>query len=141
MIANVRRRRDVCSPLTTTGSILPTGAVVVAKFSIADGMISRDDFEEGTACLRGRNPESVREFRRFVAQRRVNIARGIMNNLKLEDCINETCPWSGDSVSADSLTTWEGHVVGFCNPGCRDKFEGAVRHFERSRVKSSTSAV
>jgi hypothetical protein len=21
-------------------------------------------------------------------------------------------------------------VVGFCNPGCRDKFEAAVNHFE-----------
>ena len=63
-----------------------------------------------------------------------------MNNLKLEDCINETCPWSGAPVLADSLTTWEGQVVGFCNPGCRDKFENAVKHFERSRVKSGTSA-
>jgi RimJ/RimL family protein N-acetyltransferase len=48
------------------------------------------------------------------------------------DCINETCPWSGKPVSADSLTLYKGKVVGFCNTGCRDKFETAVAHFETS---------
>ena len=48
----------------------------------------------------------------------------------LADCINETCPWSGKPVAADSLTTYKGVVVGFCNTGCRDKFEQAVIHFE-----------
>ncbi|MEM7084215.1 MAG: glutathione S-transferase [Pseudomonadota bacterium] len=62
-----------------------------------------------------------------------------MDDLKLEDCINKTCPWSGEPVSADSLTTWEGHIVGFCNPGCRDKFEKAAKHFERSRVRRDTN--
>ena len=57
--------------------------------------------------------------------------------LKLEDCVNDICPWSGDAVSADSLTTYRDKtgktvVVGFCNPGCRDKFEAATRHFEAS---------
>ena len=46
------------------------------------------------------------------------------------DCINEVCPWSGKPVAADSLTTYRGSVVGFCNPGCRDKFEAAVGMFE-----------
>ena len=46
--------------------------------------------------------------------------------LRLEDCVNERCPWSGDPVSGDSLTLYKGKVVGFCNPGCRDKFEKAV---------------
>ncbi len=50
--------------------------------------------------------------------------------LRLEDAVNETCPWSGHPVAADSLTLYKGAVVGFCNPGCRDKFERAVRHFE-----------
>jgi hypothetical protein len=50
--------------------------------------------------------------------------------LKLEDCINSTCPWSGKPVAADSLTLYGGQVVGFCNIGCRDKFETAVKHFE-----------
>ena len=49
---------------------------------------------------------------------------------KMEDCINETCPWSGKPVQPDSLTTYKGRVVGFCNTGCRDKFEKAVRMFE-----------
>ncbi|MEM7120619.1 MAG: glutathione S-transferase [Pseudomonadota bacterium] len=50
--------------------------------------------------------------------------------LKLEDCVNDTCPWSGDPVSDDSLTRYKGMVVGFCNPGCRDKFEAAIKHFD-----------
>ncbi len=48
---------------------------------------------------------------------------------------NETCPWSGKLVQADALTEYDGHVVGFCNPGCRDKFDSAVRHF--AQVKRS----
>ena len=52
------------------------------------------------------------------------------NALRLEDAVNETCPWSGKPIAADSLTLYKGAVVGFCNPGCRDKFEQAVRHFE-----------
>ena len=50
--------------------------------------------------------------------------------LRLEDCVNSHCPWSGDPVSADSLTTYKGRVVGFCNPGCRDKFEKATSMFD-----------
>ncbi len=50
--------------------------------------------------------------------------------LKVEDCVNDKCPWSGKPVSADSLTLYKGNVVGFCNPGCRDKFEMAVNMFE-----------
>ena len=50
--------------------------------------------------------------------------------LRVEDAVNETCPWSGKPVAADSLTFYKGSVVGFCNPGCRDKFERAIRHFE-----------
>lgn len=55
-----------------------------------------------------------------------------MSKLKLEDCVNQLCPWSGDPVSEDSLTLYKGQVVGFCNPGCRDKFEKATQHFEKS---------
>ncbi|MEM1397522.1 MAG: glutathione S-transferase [Pseudomonadota bacterium] len=50
--------------------------------------------------------------------------------LRIEDCVNEVCPWSGDPVSADSLTLYRGVVVGFCNPGCRDKFERATQAFD-----------
>ena len=50
--------------------------------------------------------------------------------LRLEDCVNSHCPWSGEPVSADSLTRYRGEVVGFCNPGCRDKFEKATSAFD-----------
>ena len=53
-----------------------------------------------------------------------------MADLKLEDCVNTHCPWSGDPVSADSLARYRGKVVGFCNTGCRDKFEAATRMFD-----------
>ena len=49
-----------------------------------------------------------------------------MTELRLEDCVNSRCPWSGEPVSADSLTRYRGQVVGFCNTGCRDKFEKAT---------------
>ena len=55
--------------------------------------------------------------------------------LSLADCVNDVCPWSGDAVSAEALTNYRGadgktHVVGFCNPGCRDKFEAALGSFD-----------
>ncbi len=50
--------------------------------------------------------------------------------LDLADCVNEVCPWSGKPVAADSLTLYRGSVVGFCNPGCRDKVEAAAGMFE-----------
>jgi hypothetical protein len=52
--------------------------------------------------------------------------------LRIEDCVNDTCPWSGKPVSADSLTRYRGQVVGFCNIGCRDKFDTAARAFDRA---------
>ena len=52
-----------------------------------------------------------------------------MPDLDIADCINETCPWSGKPVQADSLTQFDGHVVGFCNPNCLEKFERAILHF------------
>ena len=58
-----------------------------------------------------------------------------MAELRIEDCINETCPWSGKPVSPDSLTLYNGQVVGFCNTGCRDKFAKAVTHFEVAQAK------
>ena len=54
-----------------------------------------------------------------------------MGSLNIQDCINDLCPWSGKPVSADSLTVYRGQVVGFCNTGCRDKFEKAVGQFEK----------
>ncbi|WP_375464235.1 glutathione S-transferase [uncultured Methylobacterium sp.] len=50
--------------------------------------------------------------------------------LRIEDAVNDACPWSGRPVSADALTLYNGAVVGFCNPECRDKFARAVGAFE-----------
>ena len=55
--------------------------------------------------------------------------------LEVEDAVNETCPWSGKPIAADSLTLYNGAVVGFCNPGCRDKFEAAIDRFEAALAK------
>ncbi|MFC6788795.1 glutathione S-transferase [Methylobacterium komagatae] len=52
--------------------------------------------------------------------------------LKIEDAVNDACPWSGKPISADSLTLYNGAVVGFCNPECRDKFARAIQSFEAS---------
>ena len=51
-------------------------------------------------------------------------------DLRIVLCVNRTCPWSGKPVSADSLTMYRGKVVGFCNPGCREKFEAATGAFD-----------
>ena len=51
-------------------------------------------------------------------------------DLRIDLCVNRTCPWSGKPVSADSLTVYRGKVVGFCNPGCKDKFEAATGAFD-----------
>ena len=39
-------------------------------------------------------------------------------------------------MQADSLALYGDDIVRFCNPGCRDKFESAVRHFEEARESS-----
>ncbi len=73
-------------------------------------------------------------MRRYIQQERVKHGNKVnVMRLELEDVINETCPWSGKPVAADSLTDYRGEVVGFCNPGCRDKFETAIVLFEACR--------
>ncbi len=52
--------------------------------------------------------------------------------LRLEDCVNRVCPWSGKPVSEDSLTLYRGKVVGFCNSGCREKFDRATAAFDKA---------
>lgn len=42
--------------------------------------------------------------------------------MQLHECLNPHCPFSGKPVEADSLTLYRGRIVGFCNPGCRNKF-------------------
>lgn len=63
-----------------------------------------------------------------------------MSELELDACINAVCPWSGKPVAADSLTTYKGRVVGFCNTGCRDKFEKATTHFEDALIEDAGAA-
>jgi len=53
-----------------------------------------------------------------------------VSELRLDECVNDVCPWSGKPVSEDSLTHYRGKVVGFCNPGCRDKFDSAAQAFD-----------
>lgn len=36
--------------------------------------------------------------------------------------INTHCPFSGKLVESDSITTYEGVEIGFCNPCCRNDF-------------------
>ena len=60
--------------------------------------------------------------------------------LNIEDAVNDICPWSGKPVSADSLTLYRGHVVGFCNPGCRDKFDAATRMFDAAIADREVAA-
>ena len=52
-------------------------------------------------------------------------------------CRRLTCPWSGKPVQADSLTTYNGNVVGFRNTSCRDKFELAAHHFDKAKPAGS----
>jgi hypothetical protein len=54
------------------------------------------------------------------------------DRLRMEDAVNRNCPWSGKPIAEDSLTVYRGATVGFCNPGCRDKFEAAVSLFDRA---------
>lgn len=61
--------------------------------------------------------------------------------LRIEDAVNALCPWSGKPIAADSLTLYNGAVVGFCNPDCRDTFERALTHFEGAlQARRATSA-
>ena len=40
--------------------------------------------------------------------------------------VNTLCPFSKRLVTAGSTTTYRGHIVGFCNPDCRDSFTRAA---------------
>jgi len=54
----------------------------------------------------------------------------LADKLDIKDAVNSLCPWSGKEISADSLTLYKDQTVGFCNPGCRDKFERAITAFD-----------
>lgn len=52
--------------------------------------------------------------------------------------LNDCCPWSAKPIVADSLTHYRGEIVGFCNPGCRDKFDAATTLFKAAIVAGPT---
>ncbi len=60
----------------------------------------------------------------------VNWALAAQTNIEFDihimKAINMFCPRSGKPVQEDSLTEYKGHIVGFCNPGCRDDFRENV---------------
>lgn len=58
--------------------------------------------------------------------------------LKIEDAVNATCPWSDKPISPDALTLYRERVVGFCNTGCRDKFEKAITAFDAAILDAAT---
>lgn len=60
-----------------------------------------------------------------------------MSDLDIADCIDETRPPSGEPVQVDSLTGYDGKVVGFRNPGCRGRIEAAIRHFEGAAARAA----
>ncbi|MCH9705310.1 MAG: L-aspartate oxidase [Proteobacteria bacterium] len=43
-----------------------------------------------------------------------------------QQAINEGCPFSNRMIVAGSTTTYNGSIVGFCNPQCRDDFAATV---------------
>jgi len=44
--------------------------------------------------------------------------------------VNETCPWSERPIADNSLTIYDGAVVGSCNPARRGKVEAAISPFD-----------
>lgn len=46
----------------------------------------------------------------------------------MKKVINKFCPRSGKPIKDDSLTEYRGHLVGFCNPGCRDDFAANIKN-------------
>jgi len=54
----------------------------------------------------------------------------VPETLRIEDCANAACPWSGKPVRPGNLTLYRSKVVGFFNPGCRDKFVAVASAFD-----------
>ena len=43
-----------------------------------------------------------------------------------KQALNQHCPFSERNIVAGALTHYRGNTIGFCNPGCRDKFAAAA---------------
>ena len=50
------------------------------------------------------------------------------------DSINKFCPRSGNPIQPDSLTTYRGQTVGFCNPGCCHEFASNPEAYCQDRI-------
>ena len=72
----------------------------------------------------------------------IQAARGEtgVSALDVADCIDEPCPRPGRPVRADPPTGYGGEVVGFRNPGCRGRFERAIRRFEEAKAPQGRAA-
>lgn len=55
---------------------------------------------------------------------------GMREALRLDDAVNERCPWTGAPATAEGLTLYRGAVVGFATAQLRDQFDLAVQRFE-----------
>ena len=49
-----------------------------------------------------------------------------MTELRLADCANDVCPWTGLPVAEDALMIYRGRVIGFADREGRDRFRAAV---------------
>jgi hypothetical protein len=90
---------------------------------------------KGVRDLRDSGNDSWQRSGRPTGEQRPMNASEPSPSLLMEDAINSTCPWSGKPIQPDSLTTYRGAVLGFCNPGCRDEFAAAVAAFEAKLPK------
>ncbi len=52
--------------------------------------------------------------------------------------INKFCPRSGKYVREDSLTTYRGNTVGFCNPQCCQEFSANPDAYPSDRAYFDT---
>jgi hypothetical protein len=77
--------------------------------------------------------ESGKQTRRSYVLQNVPMNESDDNALKLSDAINEKCPRSGKPVVANSLTSYRGFTVGFCNQHCRDDFANDMENCEMER--------
>ena len=50
------------------------------------------------------------------------------------ESINKFCPRSGNPVQPNSLTTYRGQTVGFCNPDCRNEFASNPENYPQDRT-------
>lgn len=49
--------------------------------------------------------------------------------VQISECVNDTCPWSGEPVRQGASTTYRECRVGFCSKEHRDQFQAAIRYF------------